>query len=282
MLDSSGCLMVKYTYNAWGELLIVEGALANTLGRRNPFMYRGYMFDRETKLYYLRSRYYSSLISKFINMDNVIGTNKTLLNNHLFAYTRNNSIMYIDSSGQWYERIACLLASGEMKEKNIWVEGDRLYTGRGEVYQLNRPLTGATNGTEYQTIASSKASSSFFHAERVLATPFELDEDNQYTSLINIVNTFKNAMSWVDMNVYIESSQEGATRARITVQFHSNISVDAFDTGLYENAYVDSPVLTLIEMTSERGYFWDGNRGIYISNDQQWLTSLISKVELEG
>ena len=83
------------------------------------------------------------------------------------------------------------------------------------------------------------------------------------------------------MNVYIESSQEGATRARVTVQFQSNISIDAFDTGLYENAYVDSPVLTLIEMTSEHGYFWDGNRGIYISNDQQWLTSLISKVELE-
>ena len=281
MLDSSGCLMVKYTYNAWGGLLIVEGALANTLGRRNPFMYRGYMFDGETKLYYLRSRYYSSLIGKFINMDNVIGTNKALLNNHLFAYARNNPIMYVDSSGQWCERIECWLASGEMKEKNIFVEGDRLYTGRREVYQLNRPLTGATNGAEYQTIASGKASSSFFHAERALATPFELDEDNQYTSFINFVNMVKNAISWVDMNVYIESSQEGATRARVTVQFHSNISIDAFDTGLYENAYVDSPVLNLIEMTSERGYFWDGNRGIYISNDQQWLTSLISKVELE-
>ena len=121
-----------------------------------------------------------------------------------------------------------------MKEKNIFVEGDRLYTGRREVYQLNRPLTGATNGAEYQTIASGKASSSFFHAERALATPFELDEYNQYTSLINFVNMVKNAISWVDMNVYIESSQEGATRARVTVQFHSNISIDAFDTGLYD------------------------------------------------
>lgn len=109
----------------------------------------------------LRSRYYFSLIGKFINMDNVIGTNKALLNNHLFAYARNNPIMYIDSSGQWCERIACWLASGEMKEKNF-VEGDRLYTGRGEVYQLNRPLTGTTNGAEYQKIASGKASSSFF------------------------------------------------------------------------------------------------------------------------
>ena len=39
-----------------------------------------------------------------------------------------------------------------LKEKIIFVEGDRLYTGRREVYQLYRPLTGATKGADYLTI----------------------------------------------------------------------------------------------------------------------------------
>ncbi len=32
--------------------------MAHTLGVINPFRYRGYVYDQETGLYYLRSRYY--------------------------------------------------------------------------------------------------------------------------------------------------------------------------------------------------------------------------------
>lgn len=34
------------------------GVLANTLGLLNSFRYRGYVYNEETELYYLRSRYY--------------------------------------------------------------------------------------------------------------------------------------------------------------------------------------------------------------------------------
>ena len=66
LLDSSGNLVVEYKYDAWGKPLAVEGSLANTLGRGNPFRYRGYVYDEETLLYYLRSRYYSHSISRFM------------------------------------------------------------------------------------------------------------------------------------------------------------------------------------------------------------------------
>ena len=33
--------------------------MASTLGTLNPFRYRGYVYDEETGLYYLRSRYYN-------------------------------------------------------------------------------------------------------------------------------------------------------------------------------------------------------------------------------
>ncbi len=41
------------------------------LGKGNPFRYRGYVYDDETKLYYLRSRYYNPAWGRFINADSL-------------------------------------------------------------------------------------------------------------------------------------------------------------------------------------------------------------------
>lgn len=49
-LDNSGNLVVKCKYDAWGKLLSTTGSLADTLGKRNPFRYRGYVYDEEKEL----------------------------------------------------------------------------------------------------------------------------------------------------------------------------------------------------------------------------------------
>lgn len=36
-----------------------SGTMASTLGAANPLRYRGYVYDTETGLYYLSSRYYN-------------------------------------------------------------------------------------------------------------------------------------------------------------------------------------------------------------------------------
>ena len=41
ILDNSGALVVEYKYGAWGNPLATTGSLAATLGKRNPFRYRG-------------------------------------------------------------------------------------------------------------------------------------------------------------------------------------------------------------------------------------------------
>ena len=58
LVDANGSKVVEYKYDAWGKPTSKSGSLANTLGTLNPFRYRGYIFDEETDLYYLRSRYY--------------------------------------------------------------------------------------------------------------------------------------------------------------------------------------------------------------------------------
>mgnify|MGYP002514990770 CR=1 FL=1 len=50
ILNASGAAVVTYTYNAWGKLISTTGSKANTIGKLNPFRYRGYVFDEETGL----------------------------------------------------------------------------------------------------------------------------------------------------------------------------------------------------------------------------------------
>ena len=69
ILDADGNVVVSYMYDAWGAPLWCTGELAETLGKVQPFRYRGYVFDEETGLYYLRSRYYNAERCRFLNAD---------------------------------------------------------------------------------------------------------------------------------------------------------------------------------------------------------------------
>ena len=92
LLDSTGVVVVKYVYDAWGRPISKTGSLASTLGTVQPFRYRGYVFDEETGLYYLRSRYYSSHLCRFVNADSIISGNQ-------YAYCKNSPVIHDDDSG---------------------------------------------------------------------------------------------------------------------------------------------------------------------------------------
>ena len=77
--------------------------MASTLGKINPFRYRGYVYDEETGLYYLRSRYYNSSVHRFINSDLICGNNQ-------FTYCKNAPIVCSDNSG--YACVRCFDESG--------------------------------------------------------------------------------------------------------------------------------------------------------------------------
>ena len=98
ILDENGNAVVSYGYDAWGAPLWCTGELAETLGKVQPFRYRGYVFDEETGLYYLRSRYYNPRWGRFVNADSYIGK-MTMLSHNLFLYCHNYPIFRIDASG---------------------------------------------------------------------------------------------------------------------------------------------------------------------------------------
>lgn len=102
IVDASGNLVVEYKYDAWGSPISISGSLKTTLGELNPFRYRGYVYDEETGLYYLRSRYYNSERGRFINADAVLGKVGALDTHNLFAYCGNNPVIHSDSYGDRY------------------------------------------------------------------------------------------------------------------------------------------------------------------------------------
>ena len=93
ILDENGNMVVSYGYDAWGAPLWCTGELAETLGKVQPFRYRGYVFDEETGLYYLRSRYYNSELGRFLNADTIYYCN-------LFCYCKNSPTRRFDANGK--------------------------------------------------------------------------------------------------------------------------------------------------------------------------------------
>ena len=110
ILNSSGTLVAKYTYDAWGKLLSVTDAAGNDksadasfIGNINPIRYRSYYYDTETGLYYLQSRYYDPEVGRFINADGLISTDRGLIGFNMFVYCGNNPVNRVDPTGEnWF------------------------------------------------------------------------------------------------------------------------------------------------------------------------------------
>lgn len=99
MIDANGTQVVEYNYDAWGAPIDKTGSLAATLGTVNPFRYRGYIYDEETGLYYLRSRYYNPVWKRFINVDTILGVIAKNLSHNTFVYCVNSPNMRVDTHG---------------------------------------------------------------------------------------------------------------------------------------------------------------------------------------
>jgi len=100
ILNSAGTAVVSYTYDAWGNILSVTGTEKDTLGLHDPLRYRGYVYDVETNLYYLQSRYYNPEWGRFISADAYISTGQGILGHNMFAYCGNNPVGRVDPSGK--------------------------------------------------------------------------------------------------------------------------------------------------------------------------------------
>ncbi len=105
ILDSTGDVVVEYTYDAWGNHVVTPTDEAYTeLSQLNPFRYRGYYYDTETGLYFLKTRYYDPEVGRFITIDDLSYLDPDTINGlNLYAYCGDNPVMRTDSNGSsWW------------------------------------------------------------------------------------------------------------------------------------------------------------------------------------
>ena len=115
IVDKDGKAVAEYAYDAWGNMLTENnGTLA--VGKLNPFRYRSYVYDEETGLYYLQSRYYDPFTGRFVNADTNLNTSALGLN--VYAYCYNNYPNYLDRDG--FQPIWAQVICGAAKDTEIY------------------------------------------------------------------------------------------------------------------------------------------------------------------
>ena len=114
-LDSESNVELNIEYDAWGKPIFEESSLGASFVKAMIMAatnvgYRGYFYDFETGLYYLRSRYYDPETGRFINADDTdyLGIDSSPISLNLFIYCENNPINSSDKSGYWSQAVTTI------------------------------------------------------------------------------------------------------------------------------------------------------------------------------
>ena len=184
LVNSSGTQVVAYIYDAWGNPLTTTGTMADTLGKLNPFRYRGYVYDTETGLYYLGSRYYNPTWGRFVNADSVSllasSPENVAYDKNLFNYCDNNPIVRVDGDGDLWSAIIGGVVGGIASAVTQYIDNGKIdpwkvgasfvlgvIGGIGAATPLKNALIGAVTNT-VDTIISNADDPTMSSGEKIL------------------------------------------------------------------------------------------------------------------
>ena len=125
LIDKAENTVIEYKYDSWGAIVDVSGSMAGSLGKKNPFRYRGYYYDEETGLYYLRRRYYDPTLQRFISADKkdtLLLRAETINNKNLFLYCDNNPTIRSDSTGALWCIVGAIFGAAVSVCSQVFVE----------------------------------------------------------------------------------------------------------------------------------------------------------------
>lgn len=130
IVDENGTILLHYSYDSWGDVdyIIPSGTnllLAAMLATVTPFTFRGYCYDYDIGLYYLKTRYYDPEICRFINADSTdyLGVSTAMSGYNLFAYCNNEPVGTIDTAGTWAYDVHCGYYTDD--KIDIYLEGKK-------------------------------------------------------------------------------------------------------------------------------------------------------------
>ena len=115
LVDSSNQVVVRYQYNSWGKVTSTQDTSGVSLATLNPFRYRKYVYDPETGLYCLGSRYYDPEVGRFVNADDtdvIFAKPQELYHKNLCVYCDNNPVVRRDLQGYFWETLFDIVSLG--------------------------------------------------------------------------------------------------------------------------------------------------------------------------
>ena len=115
LVDSSNQVVVRYQYNSWGKVTSTQDTSGVSLATLNPFCYCKYVYDPETGLYCLGSRYYDPEVGRFVNADDtdvIFAKPQELYHKNLYVYCDNNPVVRRDLQGYFWETLFDIVSLG--------------------------------------------------------------------------------------------------------------------------------------------------------------------------
>lgn len=102
LTDSNGNVVATYSYDVWGNVTSKTGNIDNLYGYAGQY---GYVYDQETGLYFLQSRYYNPKIGRFTTKDRFTGFEDMPASQNHYTYCENNPVMNVDPYGMFSFKI---------------------------------------------------------------------------------------------------------------------------------------------------------------------------------
>jgi len=96
LFDSAGSIVAEYEYDAFGNVLSKTG------GVDNSYMFHGEWMDKDLGLYYLRARWYSPEIGRFMSMDEFERNTEQPISLNKYLSFNEDPVNKQDPSGYWY------------------------------------------------------------------------------------------------------------------------------------------------------------------------------------
>ncbi len=106
LVDEDNKVKNSYEYDVFGDLIKSEEEV------NNEFKYYEQQWDNETHLLYLRARYYNPTVGRFTQEDIYRGDGL-----NLYAYVKNNPVMWVDPSGYLTQRELAATVAGMTDEE---------------------------------------------------------------------------------------------------------------------------------------------------------------------
>ncbi|WP_162849745.1 RHS repeat-associated core domain-containing protein [Anaeroplasma bactoclasticum] len=96
-MDDNGTLLSKFDYDSFGNIINQTGTIISN------FRYKGYYYDTDIELYYLKSRFYNPVLLRFITPDSIeYLDSSSIIGLNLYAYCGNDPINRVDENGNWW------------------------------------------------------------------------------------------------------------------------------------------------------------------------------------